>query len=60
MEPTSRGDMLGEIKDVFGSTLATVRSEKEGLIVYRLTSLAVNKGEALLGVGTPIGTNDEA
>jgi hypothetical protein len=60
MEPTSRGDVLGEIRDVFGSVLATVHSEKEGFIVYQLTSLAVNKGEALLGVGTPIGTNGEA
>ncbi|MGO4574317.1 hypothetical protein [Microvirga sp. 2TAF3] len=46
--------MLGEIKDVFGKVLATVRSEKEGFILYRLTSLAVNQGEALLGVSTPL------
>jgi predicted deacylase len=49
------GEVLGEIRDVFGAVLATVRSEKDGFILYRLTSLAVNKGEALLGVGTPIG-----
>lgn len=54
MEPTAVGDVLGEIRDVFGSVLATVRSEKEGFIVYRLTSLAVNRGDALLGVGIPI------
>jgi predicted deacylase len=48
------GDILGEIRDVFGTVLATMRSEKEGFILYRLTSLSVNKGEALLGVGTPL------
>lgn len=53
-EPVAAGDVLGEIKDVFGALLATVHSEKDGIIVYRLTSLSVNKGEALLGVGTPL------
>ncbi len=48
------GDELGEIRDVFGTVLASVRSEKEGFVLYRLTSLAVNKGEALLGVGSPL------
>ncbi|WP_052600509.1 succinylglutamate desuccinylase/aspartoacylase family protein [Microvirga lotononidis] len=53
-DPVAVGDVLGEIKDVFGKVLATVRSEKEGFILYRLTSLSVNQGEALLGVGTPL------
>lgn len=52
-DPVAVGDVIGEIKDVFGKILATVQSEKEGFILYRLTSLSVNKGEALLGVGTP-------
>ena len=48
------GEVLGEIRDVFGAVLASVRSDKTGAILYRLTSLSVNKGEALLGVGTPL------
>ena len=48
------GAPLGEIRDVFGTVLATVRSERAGAILYRLTSLSVNAGEALLGVGTPL------
>ena len=48
------GDRLGEIRNVFGGVLATVVSEKPGTIVYRMTSLSVNLGEALLGVGTRI------
>ncbi len=53
-EPVAAGEVLGEIKDVFGTVLATIRSEKDGFILYRLTSLSVNQGEALLGVGTPL------
>jgi predicted deacylase len=53
-EPVAAGEVLGEIRDVFGAVLATIRSEKDGFILYRLTSLAVNQGEALLGVGTPL------
>lgn len=53
-DPVAVGEVLGEIRDVFGQTLATVRSDKAGSILYRLTSLSVNRGEALLGVGTPV------
>ena len=52
-DPVGEGDALGEIRDVFGKVLATIRSERAGFILYRLTSLSVNQGEALLGVGTP-------
>jgi len=48
------GQVLGEVRDVFGKTLATIRSDKPGTVVYRMTSLSVNQGEALLGVGTPL------
>lgn len=53
-EPVEAGEVIGEIRDVFGTVLASVRSEKAGSILYRLTSLSVNKGEALLGVGSPL------
>jgi predicted deacylase len=53
-DPVAMGEVLGEIRDVFGAVLATIRSEKAGFLLYRLTSLSVNKGEALLGVGTPL------
>ena len=49
----AEGESLGEIRSVFGETLATIPSTKVGQIVYRLTSLSVNEGEALLGVGIP-------
>jgi hypothetical protein len=46
------GQTIGHIKDPFGKVLSTITSEKPGQIVYRMTSLSVNEGEALLGVGT--------
>ena len=52
--PVTRGELLGEIRSVFGAVLESVYSEKDGFILYRLTSLSVNEGEALLGVGTPL------
>jgi predicted deacylase len=53
-EPVAAGEILGEIRDVFGTVLATIPSDKDGFILYRLTSLSVNHGEALIGVGTPL------
>lgn len=53
-DPVAAGEILGEIRDVFGAVLATIRSDTAGSILYRLTSLSVNAGEALLGVGTPL------
>lgn len=52
---STAGEVLGEISDVFGAVLAMVTLHKDGFILYRLLSLAVNEGEALLGAGTPIG-----
>lgn len=49
------GEALGEIRDVFGGVHEVVVARHDGFVVYRLSSLAVNQGEALLGVCTPIG-----
>jgi predicted deacylase len=50
-ETVVKGEILGEIRNVFGKVLATVVSENDGLVLYRMSSLSVNQGEALLGVG---------
>ena len=47
------GDRLGEIRDVFGTVLAAIVAEKPGEVLYQLTTLAVNAGEALVGIGIP-------
>jgi predicted deacylase len=53
-EPVATGEALGEIRDIFGTVLETVKARHGGFLLYKLSSLAVNKGEALLGTGTPI------
>jgi predicted deacylase len=53
-EPVAKGELLGQINNVFGEVQTRVYSEEDGFILYRLTSLSVNEGEALLGVGTPL------
>lgn len=45
------GELIGEIKDAFGSTLADIKSEIAGVVLYRLTSLSVSSGETLFGIG---------
>ena len=50
------GEVLGEIRDVFGATRETVTSQRDGFVLYRLSSLAVNAGEALMGVAAPVET----
>jgi uncharacterized protein len=52
-DPVQSGDVLGSIRDVFGETRATIVSDRAGSVLYRLSSLHVEAGEALLGVGTP-------
>ena len=53
-DEVTSGQQIGKIRDVFGAVLATIHADKTGRIVYRLTSLSVNEGEALLGIGTPL------
>ncbi len=47
-------DLLGEIRDAFGDVLASIRADRAGIVLYRLTSLSVSKGDALFGVGAPV------
>ena len=55
-DPVEAGELLGTIRDMFGATRETVVSEHDGFVLYRLSSLAVNAGEALMGVATPMET----
>jgi predicted deacylase len=55
-DPVAVGDELGQIRDVFGVVRATIVAEKSGEVLYQLTTLAVNAGEALVGIGIPSGT----
>lgn len=45
-----RGDILGEIRTIFGETLKTITSDFDGKVLYHLTSLSVVSGDALIGI----------
>jgi predicted deacylase len=53
-QPVGKGEAIGEIRDVFGTVRERIVSSTNGFVLYRLSSLVVNKGEALLGIGTPL------
>ena len=53
-DAVTAGEVLGEIRDIFGTVLETVKARDDGSLLYKLSSLAVNKGDALLGTGTPL------
>ena len=50
-ELVTQGQMLGELCDYFGETLAQVASPRDGVVLYRVTSLAVDAGDPLVGIG---------
>jgi predicted deacylase len=52
-EAVQAGETIGHIRTVFGDVIATIAARDAGTILYTLSSLRVNKGEALLGIGTP-------
>jgi uncharacterized protein len=53
-ERVEGGELLGRITDVFGNTLQEISAPHPGFILYLLTSLSVRKGEALLGLASPM------
>ncbi|WP_164871821.1 succinylglutamate desuccinylase/aspartoacylase family protein [Solirhodobacter olei] len=57
-DPVAKGEPLGEIRSIFGEVLAQVNAGQDGLLLYRLTSLSVNEGEALLGIGEELALTD--
>lgn len=53
-DEVAAGETVGEIKDVYGTVLETVTAREQGRLLYQLSSLVVNRGEALLGIGTSL------
>ena len=46
-EAVRAGQKLGDIVDYFGNVLATHRAERDGVVLYRLNTLATNAGDVL-------------
>src|SRR5262245_34202460 len=50
-ETVTEGQPIGELRDYFGDTLAHVAAPIGGVVLYRVTSLAVDQGDPLVGIG---------
>jgi uncharacterized protein len=46
-----KGQALGQITDPFGTVLQTVTAPMDGVILFSVTSLAINIGDPLYGIG---------
>src|SRR6478609_3552915 len=47
----ARGAVLGEVRDLYGDTLETVRASDDGVVLFLTTSAAVAENGLLLGLG---------
>ncbi len=50
-QEVEKGQVLGEFRDWFGDRLRTVESPAAGMVVFLVTSPAINKGDPILSVG---------
>jgi predicted deacylase len=50
-EPVRAGQAAGVIKDYWGEPLADYRVRADGVVLFVVTSLAINPGDPLVGVG---------
>ena len=51
-EQVTKGQPLGELRDYFGETLARVEAPADGVVLFRVTSLAIDAGDPLLAIGS--------
>ena len=52
-EQAEAGRRVGAIRDVFGTLLAEMTAPASGTVLFAVTSLAMNPGDPLYGIGTP-------
>lgn len=45
------GDLLGEIEDFYGNSIAKYYAQKDGVVFYHATDLSINVGNALVAYG---------
>jgi predicted deacylase len=50
-EHAAKGDVLGEVRDLYGDTLETIEAPADGVILFLTTSAAVPANGLLLGLG---------
>ena len=52
-DTVAAGQQVGVIRDVFGALLETLLAPAPGTVLFAVTSLAMNAGDPLYGIGTP-------
>jgi hypothetical protein len=52
-DAVAEGQEVGEIRDLFGDRLRVLRAPATGTVLFLVTSLAINAGDPLLGIGVP-------
>lgn len=50
-DEVAAGARLGEVRDAFGSVLLSVEAPIDGVVLFLVTSLAMNPGDPLLAIG---------
>ncbi|MBQ6603300.1 MAG: succinylglutamate desuccinylase/aspartoacylase family protein [Eubacterium sp.] len=48
-----KGEVLGQIKDVFGTVLYTYTAKDDGVLLYQTASLGIEKGHPMVAYGMP-------
>jgi predicted deacylase len=54
-DTVGQGQPLGELRDYFGDRVAQISAPLAGVVLYRVTSLAVDPGDPLVGIGAEAG-----
>lgn len=49
-EQVTAGQDLGRVADVFGNTLQSIQAPQNGVVLFLVTSLAINSGDPLLAI----------
>jgi predicted deacylase len=58
-QKVSAGDPLGVVTDLLGAPLHEARSTVDGTVLFAVTSLAINDGDPLVGIGTTVRSVDD-
>ena len=50
-QEVAKGQVVGEVQDAFGVTLRVVEAPLAGVVLFLVSSLAMNAGDPLLAIG---------
>ena len=50
-DKVKKGQLLGEVKDFLGDTVQEAVSSIDGIVLFSVSSLAINAGDPLMGIG---------